>query len=118
MTEVQCLLALPFLQDWEEEERALFVHGMNLLEGIPIKGSPAYLVAVVIIENGSVDVRVLTKAKCLERAKHVGCEQEVLDAIARPGRRGELDVLLIAGPFQAVFGLPVRIVSYPPSELN
>ena len=125
MTERDYMTVLPFLAEWDPAVREKFIEGMGGLWKILEEDGPRPLdeiIGVLIVdgEGEGYDVRVITKELCLKRAIKANLGQQHIDAICSPPRPGTLDVLVLAGPAHAVFGVPVRFawVPRPGSEDN
>jgi len=122
MSEAECIERMPFLAMWAGDLRAGFVAALNELNGITVT-SPHIEGQVGIISIGEFPtplVGIVPRAKFLKWAREIGVPQVHIDAIETPALPGTLDVLIIAGPYELVIGVPVHVFLGVPgsSEAN
>jgi len=123
ITEAEFVEAMPFLATWEPPELVpRFVAAVIELESIIYtRATFDGLIGVIIIEpDGPTDVRVLTKERCAEQAKRNRMDAEEIAAILSPTRPGTMDLLILAGRYHVVIGMPATLVkaTRPGSENN
>jgi hypothetical protein len=110
MTQAEYLERMPFLADWDPALRDGLLSALDDLNGVVIEGPDAHdQVGIISVRETDHAVKVVPKAYFLEWARRIGVPQMHLDAIEEPAHPGTLDVLIIAGPYELVIGVPVEV---------